>query len=203
MALLRKDCPAFFAALSGRVGSIASGRKPKGRGRSALRVHRLARGEIDLDSRAARVEKEQLPEPSRVTVLRQPPQVVFDSARLELSHVGRRIRAPKSNMIEHAAPLRNGRPFHDMQHGLAVIVEPGAGKREGRARTGRESENVVVEGDRLFGVRREDGEMIHPSDRHGSLPPWREIARALSPPQTRRLSWRLSSDKWQRPELTA
>src|ERR1700722_5855811 len=127
MALLRKASPVSgkvrlsVAALSGRLGSLARGRKPKGSGRSPLPVHSLARGEVDLDSRAAGVEKKQLPKPSRVTVLRQPPQVVLNSARLELGHVGRRIRAPESNMVEHAAPLRNGRPFHDVKHSLAVV----------------------------------------------------------------------------------
>src|ERR1700733_14234472 len=72
-----------------------------------LPFHRFARCEVDLNPRAAGVEKEQLPEATRVTVLRQPPQVVFHSARLELGHIGRRVRAPESNMIEHAAAFRN------------------------------------------------------------------------------------------------
>ena len=33
-------------------------------------------------------------------------------------------------MVEHPAAFRNDRLFDDMQHRLAVIVEPGAGERE-------------------------------------------------------------------------
>src|SRR5271154_3751404 len=74
-------------------------------------------------------------------------------------------------MIEHPAALRNDRLFDDMQHRLTAVVEPGAGKRKVRPRPGRESEDVVIEGDSLLGISREDGEMIHPIDRHGSLLP--------------------------------
>src|SRR5271154_7395740 len=74
-------------------------------------------------------------------------------------------------MVEHPAALRNYRLFDHMQHGLAAVIEPGAGKREVRPRPGRESEDVVIEGDSLLGVGGEDGEMIHPIDRHGSLLP--------------------------------
>src|ERR1700722_14128910 len=85
-------------------------------------------------------------------------------------------------MIKHAAAFRNRRSLHDMQHRLAVIVEPGAGKRERRALAGSEAENVVIEGDRLFSVGREDGEMIHPSDRHEASPPLAHNARTVFPP---------------------
>src|SRR6185437_8293862 len=146
-----------------------------------LPFHRLARRKVDLDARTAGIEEKQLPQPRRVAVLGQAPQVVFDSARLEPGHIGGRVGSEKGNVIEHAAALGNGRFLHYMQHGIAVIVEPGAGKRESRTRAGGKAENVAIERDRLLGVCCEDGEMIHPGDRHGALLPCLRVARAESP----------------------
>ena len=147
---------------------------------SALPFRRLARREVDLDTGSARVEEKQLPDPGRVTVLGQSPQVVFDSMRLELGHIGRRVGSEKGDMVEYAAAFWNRRSLHDMQHRLAVIIEPRAGEGERRARPRRKAENVVIEGDRLFGVRGQDGEMIHPIDRHRPLLPRAHKPRAAS-----------------------
>src|SRR6185437_14506267 len=113
----------------------------------------------------------------RVTVLGQAAQVVFDPARLELRHIGRRVGPEKGDMVEHAAALGDGWPLHNVQNRLAVVIEPGAGERERRPRAGGEAEDVAIEGDRLFGVGGQDGEMVHPGDRHGALPSLASAAR--------------------------
>src|ERR1700761_6348438 len=104
MALLRKEMSRFRARL------LAGGEAPwQAREMSAPRaqlplpLHGLARRKVDLDPRSAWVEEKQLPKPSRMTVLGQAPQVVFDSARLELGHIGRGVGSEKGDMVEHPA----------------------------------------------------------------------------------------------------
>src|SRR5271170_1649740 len=176
MALLckEKSRPAV-AALNGRPGLMARpGREPSAArlNRSVLRLGVFRRGKVDLDPCSARIEEEQLPQPRGVAGRRQPAQVVFDPALLELGHIGRRVGSEKGDVVEHPAALRNDRLFDDMQHRLAAVIEPGAREREVRPRPGGQSEDVVIESDRLFSVGGENGEMIHPIDRHGSLLPY-------------------------------
>src|SRR6202034_1075085 len=75
--------------------------------------------------------------------------------------------------------------------------------RERRPRPRREPENVVIEGDRLFSVRRKDGEMIHPSDRHGPALLGAQCASCISAGQTRRLPWRCQAPTGSGRNLTA
>src|SRR5208282_6054599 len=102
--------------------------------------------------------------------LRQPAQVIFDSARFQLGEVSGRVLPREGDMIEHSAAFGNDRLFDDMQHGLALAIEPSAGERERRARPRREAEDVSIESDRLSRVGGENREMVHPKDWHGITP---------------------------------
>ena len=105
-----------------------------------LRFGALARGEVDFDAGAVRIEKEQLPEAGEMPARGQPPQIVVHASRFELGEIGRQIRSPEGHVVEHSGGVGNGFAFDDVQNGLAVVVEPGARERERRPRPRLEAE---------------------------------------------------------------
>src|SRR5258708_16549877 len=66
----------------------------------------FARGEIQFDSRAARIEAEQLPDPG----IGLPAQFVFHAAGLELACDGRQVRRGKRHVVEYAGRGFRQRP---------------------------------------------------------------------------------------------
>src|SRR5262249_25594725 len=120
---------------------------------------RLVLVEVELDLRAVRIIKEQLPNASPGKAA----QLVLDPFAFQRLDRPRQILGAERHVVEHAGPLLGQRIAMDhVQYRRVVVgIEPPSRKLEGRPPTDLEAEEITVEPARRLEIVAQDGEMVH------------------------------------------